>query len=379
MNAKRRLTPYFTSLILLGALAALSARAADMYVYFGTHRSGPGIGFSIAHFDTDTGALTKPEFIMEAVEPAFFVVPPDGKHLYTCNSGRPGAISAYAIDPKSGHLTFLNQQPSGGDDPSYVCLDKTGRYALTANYLSGTIAALAIKPDGSLGDRTAFFQHTGSSVNPQRQMHPFAHSIIVDPSNRFVLVADLGVDKVFVYRFDEKTGSLTPNDPPFVTIKPGSGPRHVKFHPNGKWVYVISEIGSTVTGFNWDGAQGALTEFQTVSTLPEGFTNTSTCAELEIHPNGRFLYGSNRGHDSLAVFGIDETTGRLTPIQHVSTQGKTPRNFAFDPTAKWILCTNHGSNNAVVFRVDETTGRLTPVGQPVEVPYPFCERFLPVK
>ena len=174
------------------------------------------------------------------------------------------------------------------------------------------------------------------------------------------------------------TGSLQPNDPPFAIIRPGSGPRHVKFHPNGRWVYLISEMGCTVTAFHWDSAHGALTEFQTVSTLPADFKGISNCAEIEVHPNGRFLYGSNRGHDSLAVFTIDPDTGRLALLEHVSTQGKTPRNFAFDPTGKWIICTNHGSDNAVVFRVDEATGRLTPAGPPVSVPSPFCERFLPV-
>ena len=376
---KQQCTARFTTLVLWLVLATLSANAADTYVYFGTHRSGPGIGFSLAHFDTDTGALTKPEFIMEAEAPAFFVIHTDGKHLYTCNAGqKTGSVSAYEIDPKTGKLTLLNQQPSGGAEPSYITLDKTEHYALVANYNAGNIAVLAIKPDKSLGDRTGFAQHTGSSVNPKRQSRPFAHSIIVDPSNRFALVADLGVDKLFVYRFNERDGSLTPNDPPFAAVKPGSGPRHVKFHPNGQWVYLINEMGSTVTGFNWDAAKGSLTELQTISTLPAGFSNANSCAELEIHPNGRFLYGSNRGHDSLVVCAIDPATGRLSLVQHVSSGGKQPRNFTFDPTGQWILCTNHGSDNAVVFRVDGTTGKLTPVGPPIKVPFPFCERFLPV-
>ena len=362
----------------LAAGVAPSLPAADMYVYFGTHSSGPGLGFSIAHFDTDTGTLTKPRFLTEAVEPAFFVIHPDGQHLYTCNSGSPGGVSAYKIERATGQLTLLNKEPAGGGDPSYICLDHTGRYVLFANYEGGNIAVFALKPDGSLGERTAFVQHTGSSVDPRRQKHAYAHSIIVDSTNRFALVADLGVDRLFVYRFDEKTGSLQPNDPPFAIIRPGSGPRHVKFHPNGRWVYLISEMGCTVTAFHWDSAHGALTEFQTVSTLPADFKGISNCAEIEVHPNGRFLYGSNRGHDSLAVFTIDPDTGRLALLEHVSTQGKTPRNFAFDPTGKWIICTNHGSDNAVVFRVDEATGRLTPAGPPVSVPSPFCERFLPV-
>jgi 6-phosphogluconolactonase len=366
-------------LTLLLVLATASVDAADLYVYFGTHRSGPGLGFSLAHFDTDTGVLTRPEFLLEAVEPAYFVIHPDGKHLYTCNSGKQtDLVSAYEINPKTGRLTLLNRKSAGGADPSYIVLDQTARYALVANYQGGSIATLPIGPDRLLGDRTGFAQHTGRSVNPQRQTRPFAHSIIVDPGNRFALVADLGVDKVFVYRFDAKSGALAPNDPPFAAVRPGSGPRHLKFHPNGKWVYLINEMGCTVTGFRWNETRGSLTEFQTVSTLPEGFAGTNTCAELQIHPNGRFLYGSNRGHDSLVMFAIDPATGALTLVERVSSQGKWPRNFTFDPTGKWILVCNHNSDNAVVFRVDGTTGRLTPVGPSVEVPYPFCARFLPV-
>lgn len=364
--------------LLASAAAPSFARAADTLVFFGTHVSGPGKGFSIAHFNTDSGELTTPKFDVDAVAPAFFIIHPDGRRIYTCNSGRPGGVSAYSIEPKTGHLTLLNSQPAGGADTSYISLDKTGRYALAANYEGGNIAVFAIKPDGSLGDRTAFVQHTGSSVNPQRQSHAFAHSIITDPSNRYALVADLGLDKLFVYRFNEKDGSLAPNDPPFVTVKPGSGPRHVKFHPDGRHVYLINEIGSIIIGFNWDAAKGTLAEFQTISTLPEDFKGTSACAELEIHPNGKFLYGSNRGHDSIAMFAIEPGSGILKPIGHASTQGKTPRNFAFDPTGKWVIVTNHGSNNAVVFRVDANTGLLTQTGKPVDVPYPFCERFLPV-
>ena len=366
------------SLVLAAALAPPGATAADTFVFFGTHRSGPGIGFSVAHFNTDTGVLTTPKFDGEAVEPAYFVIHPDGRHLYTCNSGVPGGVSAYAIDPKTAHLTLLNKVPSGGDDASYVCLDQTSRFVFVANYTGGNLAAFAIDPDGRIGARTGFAQHTGRSVDPQRQTHAYAHSIIIDPTNRFVLTADLGLDKLFVYRFDEKTGALTPNDPPFATVKPGSGPRHVKFHPNGKWVYLINEMGCTITAFNWNTTTGALTEFQSIPTLPADFTGTNTCAEVVVHPNGRFLYGSNRGHDSIAVFAIDPANGRLSLIQHAASRGKKPRNFAFDPTGNWIVCTNHDSDNAVVFRVDGSTGRLTPTGQPVAVPFPFCERFLPV-
>jgi 6-phosphogluconolactonase len=364
--------------VLVIAFASSLAPAADMYVFIGTSRSGAGIGLSLAHFDTDTGVLTTPQLAVEAVQPAFFVIHPDGRHLYTVNAGEPGGISAYSIDPAGARLTLINQVPSGGGEPAYVSLDQTARFVLVANYNGGNIAAFALKPDGGIGARTAFVQHTGRSVNPRRQSAVHPHSIIVDPTNHFALVADLGLDKLFVYRFDDRTGALTPNAPPFAAVKSGSGPRHVKFHPNGRWAYLINEMGRSVTALNWDSARGALTEFQTISTLPADFNGTSTCAEVLVHPNGRFLYGSNRGHDSIAVFAIDPASGLLTPVEYVPTQGRTPRNFAFDPTGKWIICANQDSNNAVVFRVDDATGRLTQTGQPVPAPYPFCERFLPV-
>jgi 6-phosphogluconolactonase len=365
-------------LVLFAVPPIRSALVADTFVYFGSHSSGPGIGFSLARFDIETGALTKPEFLLEAKEPAFFVFSADGSRLYTCNSGTPGGLSAYAVEPHTGHLRLLNRVLTGGGDTSYLSLDRTGRYVLVANYDGGNVAVFALKPDGAIGDWTAFDQHTGRSVNPRRQTHAYAHAIVLDPTNRFVLVPDLGVDKLFVYRFDEKSGALTPNDPPFAAIAPGSGPRHVRFHPNGRWVYLINEIARTIVAFAWNTSDGTLTPFQTATTLPADFSGVSTCAELEIHPNGRFLYGSNRGHDSLAVFAIDQDTGRLTPVEHVSSGGKTPRNFAFDPTGQGIVLTNQDSSNAVVFRVDAATGRLTRTGDPVSVPAPFCERFLTV-
>ncbi len=215
-------------------------------------------------------------------------------------------------------------------------------------------------------------------MDPRRQTHAYAHAIVPDPTNRFVLVPDLGLDQLFVYRFDEQTGALTPNTPAFAAIAPGSGPRHVRFHPNGRWVYLINEMASTIVAFAWDARQGTLAPMQAISTLPADFHGVSACAELELHPNGKFLYGSNRGHDSLAVFAIDQDTGRLTPVEHTASGGKTPRNFAFDPSGKWIVLTNQDSSNAVVFRVDADTGRLTRTGEPVPVPSPFCERFLVV-
>jgi 6-phosphogluconolactonase len=365
-------------LIAIFAVLASPGRAADTFVYFGSHGKGPTSGFSLAHFDTDTGKLTTPVFLQEAVAPAYFIIGPDKKHLYTCNSAPGSSISAYAIDRDTGKLTLLNQKPSGGGDPSYVSLDATGHYAMVANYEGGSIAVYSLLPDGSLGERTAYVQHTGTSVNPDRQTHARPHSICVDPSNQFVLVPDLGLDKLFVYRLDPKSGALRPNDPPFATVAPGSGPRHMVFHPNGRIAYLINEMSSTIIRMGWDAKRGVLTQFETVSTLPADFKGTSTCAEILMHPGGKFVYATNRGHNSVAVFSVEAGTGRLALVQHISTQGRTPRNCAFDPTGRWLLVSNQDSSSAVVFGVDPNTGRLTQTGEPVRVPAPFCERFLPV-
>jgi 6-phosphogluconolactonase len=365
------------SSVLVLIILSAPALAADMFVYFGSHGKGPQIGFSLAHFDTDTGKLTQPVFLEEAVAPAYFIIRPDGRRLYTCNSFPGSSVSAYAIDPITAKLTFLNQQPSGGGDPSYVSLDPSGHYLMVANFLGGSVAVFALRSDGSIGRRTAFVQHIGVSLDPNDPRHAHAHSIRFDPGHRFALLADLGIDKIFVYRLNPKTGALTPNDPPFASVAPGSGPRHTAFDPRGRYVYVINQTANSITRFGWDSDRGALTQFETVSTLPEGFKGQNTGAEILVHPNGKFLYATNRGYNSVAVFSVRADTGRLTPVQHISTQGKTPRNAEFDPTGKWLLVSNQDSNNAVVFRIDQSTGQLTKNGDPVPVPAPFCERFLP--
>jgi len=364
-------------LLLLGTLPAM---AADTVVLFGTQAPGPDRGISIAHFDTDTGALTTPQLLTAAQSPVYFVIDHDGKHLYTCNSiaktqDQPGGgVSAYSIDPKTAHLTLMNQKNTGGAGPAYVSLDRTGHYCLVANYGGGNISVFAIEPDGSLGNRTAFDQHTGSSVNPDRQKAPHAHSIRMDPSNRFALVADLGLDRVFIYRFNFQDGSLAPNDPPFVAVKPGSGPRHIAFHPNGKLIYVSEEMGNAVAAFAWDSDKGVMTELQTISSLPEDYKGSDTCAEIAVRPDGKFLYVSNRGSDTVGVFAIDDS-GHLTPVQQIPTQGKVPRNFELDPSGKWMILTNQMGDTTVVYRVDEASGRLKQVGDPIPIKNPFCPRF----
>jgi 6-phosphogluconolactonase len=256
-------------------------------------------------------------------------------------------------------------------------VDRTGRYVLNANYGGGYVEVHALGDDGRLGKRTASVQLEGSSVHPQRQTKAYAHWFGVDPTNRFALIADLGTDRIMVYRFDGDTGALTPNDPPFAKVRPGSGPRHLAWHPNGRWMYAVQELSNEVIAFAWDDQRGALTELHTAPTLPPDFQGTNTAAEIGVHSNGRFLYVSNRGHDSIAVFAIDPQSGKLERVQHVSSRGKTPRYFAFDPSNRWLIVNNQEGDNVVVFRVDPESGKLTPHGDPVRLVKPMAVAFLP--
>jgi 6-phosphogluconolactonase len=257
-------------------------------------------------------------------------------------------------------------------------VDVRGKNVLVANYNSGSAAVLPVKEDGSLAEASSVVQHSGSGPDPSRQRGPHAHSINVSPDNRFAIVADLGLDNVFVYRFDSDKGLLEPNDPPYVKVAPGAGPRHFAFHRDGRFAYVINEMASTVTAFAYDRSRGVLKELQTITTLPKGFTGRSTTAEVQVHPSGRYLYGSNRGHDSVAVFSIDAREGTLTLVEITPTQGKTPRNFGIDPTGAFLLAAHQDTDNVVVFRVDAKTGRVTPTGQILEVGSPVCVKFLPL-
>ena len=355
----------------------------EFLAYFGTGRGGANTGFAIANFNAETGALTLPTVTPTAAAPSIFIFSADGRRLYTCFPGRTfqgepgGGVGAFAVDPVTGGLTALNTALSGGADPGFLSIDRTGRFLFVANYNGGNLAVFALQPDGSLGPRTYFEQHTGKSVHPTRQGHAYCEVIFTDATNRFVLCTDLGLDKIFIYRFDEKTGVLTPGEMPFAPMAPGSGPRHAVFGPGEKFLYVIGEMSNTIATFAWDATRGTLTEVQTRSTLPADFQGNSSAAEILIHANGRFLYASNRGHDSLGVFAIDERTGRLSLVQHVSTGGRTPRCFSFDPTGRWIIVSNQASDSAVVFRVDPVTGTLTQQGAPVAVPNPLQAQFLP--
>lgn len=371
----------FLALAFAPAFAALvsSANASDVTsVYIGTNGAGPGTGIARARFDATTGTLSKPELAVITPDPAYLLLHPEGHTLYAANTGTPGGVSAFAIAPARGELTLRNGRPSPGRGPSHLGIDASGRFLFDANYGDGHVRVHALNVDGSLGEQTAFVQHEGHSVHPERQTRAHAHCVMTDPTNGFALVADLGLDQVVVYRFDASSGELTPSNPPFLKLPPGSGPRHLAWHSNGRWLYVVNELANTVTACRWDAARGALEPMQTVPTLPADFTASNTAAEIGVHPNGKFVYASNRGHDSIAIFAIDEASGKLSPLGHVSSRGKTPRYFAFDPTGRWMLVTNHDSDAIVTFAVDPETGALTPHGDMVSWARPHGIVLLPM-
>lgn len=353
-------------------------------VYVGTY-TGPRTqsrGVYLFRMDPVTGQLQPAGLAAESDNPSFLAIHPNRRFVYAVNEvsqfggEKTGAVSAFAVDPATGKLSLRNQQPSGGAGPCHLMVDRAGRHVLAANYGGGSVAVLPIEADGRLGEPTSVVQHAGEGVGPGRQSRPHAHSIHLDAAERFALAVDLGLDKVMLYRFDGAAGKLNANQPAWSAVPPRSGPRHMAFGPDGRFAYVINELNSTVTAMAYDAGHCTLREVQTVSTLPAGFAGENSCAEVAMHPSGRFLYGSNRGHDSLAAFGIDEHTGRLTVLGHVSTDGKEPRHFALDPTGRWLIAANQNSNTLVVFRIDPQTGLPQPTGVAAEVPAPVCVRFL---
>jgi 6-phosphogluconolactonase len=354
------------------------------FVYIGTYTTNDSQGIYVSRMDLSSGKLTPAVLAAKTANPSFLAAHPSRRYLYSVNElsrfeGQDsGAVSAWAINRPAGVLQCLNQRPSGGPGPCHLTVNKSGSSVLVANYGGGSVGSVAINEDGSLGRMTSFHQHQGSSVDPRRQEGPHAHSINLDRENRFAMVADLGLDRILVYQFERAMGNLVPG-PPFAEprVTPGAGPRHGCFHPNGNYAYVIHELDSTVTAFRYDADEGALESLQTVATLPDAFEGENHTAEVAIHPNGKFLYGSNRGHDSIAVFAIDLASGKMTLVQVESTRGKTPRNFAIDPSGSYLLAANQGSDAIVVFRVDPATGRLATTDERLPVPTPVCVTFVP--
>ena len=358
------------------------AAAREQLVYFGTYTGAKSKGIYVSRFDPTTGRLTAPELAVETTNPSFLAIHPGERFVYAVgevDDGKGkgnGTVSAFAIQPTTGKLTLLNQQSSGGGGPCHLAVDAKGKCVLTANYGSGSVAVLPIRTDGSLGAPATTIQHTGSGANPERQAGPHAHFICPSPDDRFALACDLGLDKVIAYQLDAKVPKLTPTMPEFVKVAPGAGPRHLTFSPDGKFVYVINEIVSSITAFRYEAKTATMTEVQTISTLPKDSATTSYCAEIAMHPTGKFLYGSNRGHDSIAVFAVDQKSGKLTALDYPSTQGRAPRHFAIDPTGRWLLAENQASDSVVVFSIDAVTGQLKPTGQTLPVGSPVCAVFV---
>jgi 6-phosphogluconolactonase len=372
--------------IALTTFVAGNIFAAESLVYFGTFTTGKSQGIYVSRFDSTTGKLSQPELAAKIKNPTFLAVPPSGKFLHagsetTNATGKiVGRVVAYDLDQTTGRLTLMNEANcAGSGSPCHLALDATHQCLFVANYGSGTIAALPVHGDGRLGEATTVMQHTGSGPNPKRQAGPHAHFILPSPDNRFTLDCDLGLDKIFINRLDAAAAKLTANDPPSVSVAPGSGPRHLVFSKDSKFVYVINELASSVTVFHYAATNAGLTEVQTVSTLPPNFATNNTAAEIAIHPNGKFLYGSNRGHDSIAVFAIDSDTGKLTLVEHQSTLGHMPRNFAIAPGGRWLIAENQASDSVAVFSLDPDTGKLQPTGQTITIAAPVCSVFVETK
>jgi len=351
-------------------------------VYIGTYTGPKSKGIYAYRFDAMAFKLDAIGLVGEMVRPSFLALHPNQQFLYAVselgNDGRVnGSITAFSIDRKSGALTALNTVSSGGGGACHLVVDKTGECLVAANYGSGSVAAFAVNPDGRLSGPTALIKHSGSSVDRRRQGAPHAHAVVLSADNRFVFVPDLGLDQIRSYRLDPATAHLTPNDPPFVAVKPGSGPRHFAFSPDGRFAYSVHEMASMVTAFAYEAASGKLTQLQTISTLPADFHGEDNSAEIEVDAKGRFLYASNRGHDSITVFAIEPKQGTLSVIENVATQGHTPRNFKIDPTGRYLFAANQDSNNIVIFGINPETGRLSPTGQVLQVQSPVCVQFVP--
>ena len=360
----------------------MSEQSGGITVFIGTYTRGTrSEGIYVHRFDPESGALTPASVVSGVENPSFLALRPGGRFLYAASEvesfgGRAqGAIYAYAVDARAGRLTFLNARGSVGRGPCHLSVDAAGRWLLAANYHGGSVCAMPIDPDGRLAPASDFVQHTGSSVNPERQDQAHAHSINLDPRNRFAYVPDLGQDKIVIYKPDFARGSLIPNAPAGVELPPGSGPRHFAFAPNANRAYAINELASTITAFDRDAESGALEAFQTISTLPADFAGANTTADIHVHPSGKFVYGSNRGHDSVAMFAVNESDGRLTALGHQPTLGRTPRNFAIDPSGAYLLAANQDSDTIVSCAIDAGSGTLAPTGDVAEVPSPVCVVF----
>jgi 6-phosphogluconolactonase len=361
-------------------LLASAASGAEYLVYVGAYTTGSSHGIYGYRLETRSGRLKPLGLMVQTSNPSFLVEHPDHRFLYAVNEDASNSVSAFLIDPKSGKLSLVNRASSKGDGPCHLALDRGGRWLAVANYGSGSVAVLPLRKDGGVGEAQAVVQHRGSSANPQRQAGPHAHCVLFSPDNRFLLVADLGLDRIFVYRFDAETGALTPADPAFAAVAPGSGPRHLAFHPNGRVVYAINELASTVTAFRYDAASGALSQFQTVSSLPSSYTGPDAAAEIAVNAAGTMVYASDRGFDGMALLAVDPLRFTLSPLEFTPLIGHTPRHFAIDPTGGFLVTANQDSAGITVYSVHPRSGQLRPVGRATpHIDQPACVVFVPAQ
>ena len=366
------------SALLLFVVTTTTVRSAEQLVYFGS-RGPDSKGIYMSRLEMDSGKLTDPTVAVETDSPGFLAFNPDKTRMYCIGrmknaAGKStGSVESFNIDRKTGKLTAINKQSTRGG-VCHLSLDPKGKAVLVANYGGGSVASYPINDDGSIGPMASFIEHQGSSVNPKRQKGPHAHSINVDATGRYAVAADLGTDKLLVYKLDTATAKLTPHSE--AKVAPGAGPRHFTFHNNGKFGYLLNELGGTITVFSWDAGKGKFAEVQTISTLPEGYDAWNSTAEIRMHPNGKFVYASNRGHDSIAVFRADSETGKLSFVQREGTRGHHTRNFCLDPTGKFLLAAAMLDDRVSVFRVDGATGKIEYTGHRIDVPGPMCVRFL---
>lgn len=357
-------------MMLVGAPRLVSSKVTKWNLYVGTYTQRESKGIYAYRFDSSIGTLAPIGLVAETSNPSFLTVSSNQKFLYAVNEDAQGRVSAFSIDPATARLSLLNSVSAKGSAPCHLALDRTGRWLFVANYSSGSVAMFPVGADGRLGEASTVVQHSGSSIDKQRQQAPHAHSVNVSRDNRFLLVSDLGLDKVMTYRIDKTKGALTPNEPGFAKISPGAGPRHIAFTPNERFAYVLNEMSSSVTALRFDRGRGSFEEIQTLSALPVGYSGSSSGAEIAAHPSGKFLYASNRGHDSIAVFAIDAKSGKLSLLGTEPTRGKTPRNFTIDPTGHFLLAANQNSKSISAFRIDQTSGALTFVSSVNDIPSP---------
>lgn len=358
------------------------AQSPKEVLYVGTYSTRGSEGVYVLEFDRAAGSLKQLQAVPNAKSPSFLAIHPTGKFLYSVNEAASGSdgVNSYSIEPKTGKLTLMNQQSSHGRGPCHIAIDQTGKLAFVSNYGAGTFTVLPIQNDGKLGAATDTLKFEGKGPNARRQEKPHIHSATVSPNNRFVYVCDLGTDRVYIYEFDPASGKVKPAATPYASVSPGSGPRHITIHPNGKYLYLAEELTSTVATFALNAKTGALTLIEdNVKTLPADFTGTNnTSADIHTDPKGKFLYQSNRGYNSLAILSI-ANDGKPTLVGQQSTEGKTPRNFLIDPKGEYAFAANQDTDNIVVYKVDGKTGKLTPTGNPIKVPAPVCLKLFTVK